>query len=574
MRAISASVAALLLLVAAGVAQQPLRLGFELERGGRLEEAAEIYRGILEADAANIGALLGLERTLAPLGRLDSLLPLARRAAAASPDAVVIRALEIRLWVTLEEADSAAAAARRWAARVPGDETPFREWARAHLARGNLVSARDVLEEGRVALGGPPVLSPEMGQVATMLGDWPTAAREWRAAVAAQPAMAATAEGNLGLVPPEARSLVLGELTTGAPPAGYRLAGDLLVTWGRAEEGWVVLSGALPEAATERTVWLRHFADRARLDRTREGQRSLGFALEELAEVISPREAARYLGEAARAFSAVGETDAARRVIERITALGPASRETAAGVQATLISIALDEDRLDDAEEGFAEWRARLSDQERADLLDRIAWARIREGRVHRVAPLVGDDSSAVALALRGWTALFHGALAEAVFYFRAAGPHADGRATERTRMLALLQPITRDSLPALGEALLKLARGDTADATVRLEKVADRLPADGGRAGVLVLSADLHASQGRDERAERVYRAILEAGGNAAAVPAAELGLARVLLNRGAREEAIGHLEHLILTYPRSALVPQARRELDRARGLIPSSS
>jgi hypothetical protein len=31
--------------------------------------------------------------------------------------------------------------------------------------------------------------------------------------------------------------------------------------------------------------------------------------------------------------------------------------------------------------------------------------------------------------------------------------------------------------------------------------------------------------------------------------------------------------LEHLILTYPQSALVPQARRKLDEARGAIPKT-
>jgi hypothetical protein len=35
--------------------------------------------------------------------------------------------------------------------------------------------------------------------------------------------------------------------------------------------------------------------------------------------------------------------------------------------------------------------------------------------------------------------------------------------------------------------------------------------------------------------------------------------------------EEAVEILEHLILTYPQSALVPQARRKLDEARGAVP---
>jgi hypothetical protein len=43
------------------------------------------------------------------------------------------------------------------------------------------------------------------------------------------------------------------------------------------------------------------------------------------------------------------------------------------------------------------------------------------------------------------------------------------------------------------------------------------------------------------------------------------------VLRRRGNAAEAIARLEHLILTYPQSALVFQARRELEIAKGTIP---
>jgi hypothetical protein len=36
---------------------------------------------------------------------------------------------------------------------------------------------------------------------------------------------------------------------------------------------------------------------------------------------------------------------------------------------------------------------------------------------------------------------------------------------------------------------------------------------------------------------------------------------------------QAASRLETLILDYPESALVPEARRELDRIRGLVPRS-
>ena len=37
--------------------------------------------------------------------------------------------------------------------------------------------------------------------------------------------------------------------------------------------------------------------------------------------------------------------------------------------------------------------------------------------------------------------------------------------------------------------------------------------------------------------------------------------------------DKAMAQLEHLILTYPESALVPQARRTLDLARGAVPET-
>ncbi|HMA39569.1 MAG TPA: hypothetical protein VKP10_05795, partial [Gemmatimonadales bacterium] len=61
--------------------------------------------------------------------------------------------------------------------------------------------------------------------------------------------------------------------------------------------------------------------------------------------------------------------------------------------------------------------------------------------------------------------------------------------------------------------------------------------------------------------------------GGTGAAAPAAELEWARLLLRQGKAADAVAHLEHLVLTYPASAVVPEARRELERAKGAIPRS-
>jgi len=84
------------------------------------------------------------------------------------------------------------------------------------------------------------------------------------------------------------------------------------------------------------------------------------------------------------------------------------------------------------------------------------------------------------------------------------------------------------------------------------------------------VRHATLPSPGGDPELAERLYRAAASREAPAT-VPAAELALAELLLERRRAEEAVAQLEHLILTYPESALVPQARRMLDQARGAVP---
>jgi predicted Zn-dependent protease len=81
-----------------------------------------------------------------------------------------------------------------------------------------------------------------------------------------------------------------------------------------------------------------------------------------------------------------------------------------------------------------------------------------------------------------------------------------------------------------------------------------------------------LYGRLGKSADAERLFRAaaVPEAPGTA---PAAALALAELLIEQGRTADAIPRLEHLILTYPESALVPEARRRLDQARGAVPKT-
>src|SRR5438067_1766085 len=209
-----------------------------------------------------------------------------------------------------------------------------------------------------------------------------------------------------------------------------------------------------------------------------------------------------------------------------------------------------------------------------------LASARSATGDLDRADSAVARDSSVEGLALQGWIALYRGRLKDAQALFHAAGPYAGDRheATERTAMLALLQQVPADSFRELGGALLLLAQGDSLQAVQALRVAAGRLATGaggGGRPDLLLLAGRGAARLDSAQQQTALARVdeIVHTAGEGAAAPAAELEWARLLERRAQTAEAMRHLEHLILTYPGSAVVPEARRELERAEGAIPKS-
>jgi hypothetical protein len=236
--------------------------------------------------------------------------------------------------------------------------------------------------------------------------------------------------------------------------------------------------------------------------------------------------------------------------------------------------VLISEGKLDDATKRLGELRPTLSADHYDAIGRRIALGWVKQGNLERADSAIAADSSVEGLALNGQIQLYRGDISGAIELFKAAGPYAGDRAeaTHRTTLLALLQPLESDSIPELGRALLLLDQGDTAQATAGLERVAAELPASHGGAELHLLAGRLSAALGKQEEAERLLRAaaVKEAPSTA---PAAELALAELLISGRRGTEAVEILEHLILTYPQSALVPQARRKLDEARGAVPKT-
>jgi tetratricopeptide (TPR) repeat protein len=122
---------------------------------------------------------------------------------------------------------------------------------------------------------------------------------------------------------------------------------------------------------------------------------------------------------------------------------------------------------------------------------------------------------------------------------------------------------------PLAGKAFLTLARGDSTAAALAFVRAASEVT---DAASILLLAAaSVQSEQKHETQAIALWQQIIEMHATTPEAAEAELNWAKLLRKRGDKLSAIAHLEHLILSWPDSALLPQARRELELAKGAIP---
>ncbi len=563
----------LLLLPDPAWAQRPeMTRAFDLERRGDYAAAIAAYRAVLVDRPADVSALLGLERSLLPLNRGAEILPAVRAALDAAPSSSAVLGIALRAWAAVEQPDSVRAMAERWARMAPTEEAPYREWGAAELGRQNRAAARAAYLRGRVRLGRPDAMSAELAQLSLSEGDYNAALREWLLAVRRLPGYRATAIATLSQAPVAARADLLRQLVREPDLAARRIEADLRARWGDPLGAVRILSLALPPDRVQAIAVLRGVLDQLRTLRTSPARQAEGMVLEAIAARSPEVQASRLRLEAAQAYTAGGDRAAARRMLGGLADDRAAPQSVAADAATTLITVLISEGKPDQAAQRLVELQPKLSADEYDNLRRRIAEGWLKAGDLRRADSAVVRDSSVEGLALSGKIRLYRGDIKGAVDLLKAAGPYAGDRAdaTHRTALLALLQPLERDSMAELGSALFHLERGDTVNAIAGLERAGSDLPPDRGGAELHLLAGRLAGAAGKPGDAERLLRAAAVKEAPATA-PAAGLALSDLLMTTQRQAEAVQVLEHLILTYPGSALVPQARRKLDAARGAVP---
>jgi tetratricopeptide (TPR) repeat protein len=541
----------------AAAQNESLSRALDLETAGKCREAITSYREALRiGDPAS--AVLGLERCYGQLAKSDSLLPLLDSLLAMRPRDPTIRSVQLRTLTSLRRDDAAEEAFQQWYRLAPRDATPFREYARLLLDMGRAAKADTVIRAATSTLGSTKDLAAEVAEMQSAMGLWVPSARSWRQAVTIMPFMEMAAVFALYPAPIVHRDSIRAAFL--APPLevpARKILAGLETRWRSARDGWAVLA-ELPKSDSALSAWIEFGNEAEQHDAwltardafakaiANGGNPALAFRA--AAAALNGGEPASALGLLANAPPPSDSVPASTIVLLRVRAFGALGRAQEA---ASLL----------ESEKGQLDSEA-VRQASRA-----IAWGWVRAGDLVKARAAITASGEEDERA-EAWMALYEGNLKTARIGLR----RTDETTRETVIAMALLSRTRKDTSLAAGHAFLALARGDSAGAAQKFQtaagEVTDAAPLLLGQAARLLSQMSQIAA------AESLWKTIIERHADAPEAAEADLEWARALRRRGDGSGAIARLEHLILTYPQSALVPQARRELDLAKGTVPPNS
>ncbi len=539
---------------AGNTAEAALTRALDLEGENKCREAIPLYRQAITVEDPS-GVVLGLERCYAMIGRPDSLIPLLDSLLLKRPKDPTLRTVQLRTLSSTRRDQDLSVAFGQWVSLTPQDPGPYRTYAQILLEQGRARGADSVLREAAEVLGSSRALASEFAQMQSALGLWTQAATSWRDAVGTLDYLEGAAVFGLMPVPTGQRDSIRTILS--AAPAvlsARRVLAGLELKWRAPRRAWDALAGLTPDDSVV-AAWLAFAAEA-------EGEEAWLTARDALGRVMEhqPTNAdVRLRG----ATAALNGGDASSALALLATSRGGGATETLLTVRALgALGRAADAERLV-REQGAGMDSAGIRLAHRA-----LAWAWIRAGELPRAraALAVAGETTDEGERVAAWLALYEGDLKTA----RRGLRRTDEPSHDVVTAMALLSRTRADSSAAVGQAFLTLARADTGRAARAFDDVAasltDAAPFLEG------IAARLYASVGDTTRAVTLWQRLIEQRAESPEAAESDLAWARVLRQRGDTASAILRLEHLILTFPRSALVPQARREMELIRGAVPS--
>jgi tetratricopeptide (TPR) repeat protein len=444
-----------------------------------------------------------------------------------------------------------------WRAAAPREAGPYREYARILIDGGRVQAADSVLKDAEKAMTNTRVLSLELAQVRSALGFWDEATASWRRAVEDANYLDRAAFVGLARAPAEKRE-DLRRLLLAAPVniAVRKVLASLELNWGLPGQAWRALAD-LPESDSSRTAWLE-FAERAEAEEAWLPARDAFLSL--LGADGNPEIASR----AAAAAVSGGDAPGALQLIERESR--PMQQRDAARWFAVVHIRALTAlGRAAEAETAAASYSRMTEAHVGRQIQHEVALGWVRAGDVARARRALAEGSGDGQLGeISGWLALYGGDLRGAKAQLRGYGDA--GRFPGTLLAMSILSRVRSDSSASLGAAFLSLARSDTVRSARSFQAAVAEIP----EAGSLLLLTAARMQLARDTSASiALWSTVVEKYAESPEAAEADLEWARVLRTRGDSAAAIERYEHLILSFPSSALLPQARRELEALRGV-----
>jgi len=529
----------------------------ELENSGKFRDAIPLYRQAMRTNPTPI-VVLGLERSYAELGMTDSLLAPLDSLLTRYPKEPLYHVVHLRSYQILRRYDAMRAAFERWVRDDPRNASPYGTYARMLIEIGQPATADSIIQRGRVALGTARDLQYETAQLRAAMGDWEASARAWRQTLANDAGLASAAAYALAPAPAAIRP-TLRTILSAAPadPGARRALAELEITWGQPQAAWEALRVLPPDTAAA-TVW-EEFGDRAM------SEERYGLARDALTAAVGVRRTpARDLKAAAAALRAGSPA--------QVLTLAPMSEAGTDPATAARDYLPLHVEALAamgrgaDAERLLAKYDKYLAPGQHERMARLLASAWVRAGDLQRArTALVASGADADSSDAAGLLALYEGRLDVARKLLRAS----QDQSADMALVMGIVSRVKGDNAPQLGAAFLALARGDSTAAAQKFVDAAAQNPE--AAPALLIASSRIHAARNDTQGAIVLWRRIVAEQGDAPEAAEAELEWARALRRSGDTQGATTHLEHLILSAPQSALLPQARRELELLRGTVP---
>ncbi len=553
-----------------------LREASALEARGRHREAEERVRALLARDPASAAGVFALDRTLRAQGRLADVLPAVEAYLTRRPDGEAVRALQLRVLAELDSLDALRRAGRSWIERDPGSLETYREVVRAYGRALGPEVALEVVGEARDATGRPEVLALAAGDLKARAGDPGGAVEEWARAVEEEETSLSGLLRRVGELPEQRRDVVgtLVDALAAEPTTTARLraAARLAVEAELDARALETAERVLPRLdGRARKGFLLDLVRRAE-GRGGEALAVWGYeALREEAE--SPGEARALNRRIVEMALASGDTLRAVSAQEGLVAELGASSAEGRRARATLIRLEASSGRIDQARERLEAFRRDFPEApERDELAASVARALVIGDRPDdAVTVLDGETGPESALEraylLMGWEDV-EGARLELEGALEGLAPE---RATDVIELVTLLRGSSSRGGLVAARVAGRAHRGEVAAALELLDGELPDVPVD-DRPGILALAGRIAEEYGRPREAAGLRGRIVENHPESPEAAEATVRLARwVARSGGDAQEAARMLEELILSRPESAVIPEARRELQRIRGQVP---